>query len=406
MTSIENKVLNDKYLGSLTGALVGDALGWPQEDRSMKIGKRILRPQKSFQKWERKSGGRFYQHIDEIKEGEYSDDGQLLIATARSLQKNENWYSHFVRLELPAWLLYERGGGGATKKACRLWSSGTPPWKSTKQLEINQYFEAGGNGVAMRILPHVFLSLHNTEELIQQVFKNGIATHGHPRAILGAIFYAYALKYLVLKENTLGYGELIDYLIENKNEWSTFPNIIKIEDWFAAANKNANGDYLSLWSLTANEILEDLLMLKDRLALGILDSSNETLDLLKCFDKRFRGAGTTTSLVSIYIASKYASEPTTGLLEVSFLKNADSDTIASMVGGLFGAIHGTEWLINEWYKVQDYDYIKNLVTSSMRNKEEEAKKIVLWSVSNKKQFLNNIETLDIGESINFGPFEE
>ena len=171
-----------------------------QEDRSMKVGKRVVTPQKAFHGWERRCSGRFYKHIEEIKEGEYSDDSQLLIATARSLQNGENWYSHFVKLELPTWLLYERGGGGATKRACKLWISGTPPWKSNKETEVNQYFQAGGNGVAMRILPHVFFSYNNKEELIQQVFKNGIATHGHPRAIVSAIFYACALRYLLLKE--------------------------------------------------------------------------------------------------------------------------------------------------------------------------------------------------------------
>ncbi|WP_434785872.1 ADP-ribosylglycohydrolase family protein [Bacillus velezensis] len=98
--------------------------------------------------------------------GSYSDDTQLLFATARSLE-NKNWFSHFVKIELPTWLLYERGGGGATKRAADLWSNGHPPLEArkTKKDDIKCYFEAGGNGVTMRILPHVFNSFANPNEI-------------------------------------------------------------------------------------------------------------------------------------------------------------------------------------------------------------------------------------------------
>ena len=225
------------------------------------------------------------------------------------------------------------------------------------------------------------------------MFKNGIATHGHPRAIVSAIFYACALRYLLLKEEkeTLEYGELIDHLIESKQDWSVFPNVTKLDEWFTAANYNSNGKYLEVWDSTVEEIQQSLNLIKERLALGIMDSSEETLSLLKCFDSKFRGAGTTTALVAVYLASKYATEPITGLLEGAYLKNADTDTIASMVGGLFGVFYGSEWLSNEWLKVQDYEYIQKLIDTSLRNSEQkEQKKIALWSSSDKTKFIRDI----------------
>ncbi len=104
----------DKYLGAFLGAAVGDAIGWPQEDRSMRIGK-SFKPNPQFQKWYRRGGNRFSPYEEVIDPGSYSDDTQLLFATARSLE-NKNWFSHFVKIELPTWLLYERGGGGSYKK--------------------------------------------------------------------------------------------------------------------------------------------------------------------------------------------------------------------------------------------------------------------------------------------------
>ena len=109
----------------------------------------------------------------------------------------------------------------------------------------------------------------------------------------------------------------------------------------------------------------------------------------------------------VYLASKYATEPITGLLEAAYLKNADTDTIASMVGGLFGVFYGSEWLSNEWSKVQDYEYIQKLINTSLRNSEQkEQKKIALWSSSDKTKFIRDIEKLSIGNSLSFGPFEE
>ena len=60
------------------------------------------------------------------------------------------------------------------------------PWdeKSNSPLEIKDYFMAGGNGVAMRIIPHIFKNEENIEKIMAQVVLNGMYTHGHPRALI------------------------------------------------------------------------------------------------------------------------------------------------------------------------------------------------------------------------------
>jgi|GEM_PF-3160832 len=402
MTSSSKVEFLDKYFGSLLGAVIGDALGWPQEDRSMRVGK-MLQRKTQFQKWTRRNGFRYLAYEEEISPGSYSDDSQLLFATARSLQYI-NWFSHFVKVELPTWLVYERGGGGATKRAADLWSKGQPPWKLEKQKReyIKKYFNAGGNGVTMRILPHVFYCYGNLNEISNQVFLNGIATHGHPRALLSAILYSWALHYHIGKEDVLGYGELVEYLLNEKDKWSTFPNLNNLEGWKEAANLFTNGQYMNIWEETAEELVKGLTIIKNALDQGMLDRTNETLTKLNCFDKKTRGAGTVACLVAIYIASKYASDPVAGLMEVSFLKDSDADTNASMVGGLLGSIHGTEWIIPDWYLVQDYDYIRTLVNKL--NAEKNSTNPRLWHWSDRDNFKKKLENLEIGDKLVLCPF--
>ena len=86
---------------------------------------------------------------------------------------------------------------------------------------MHRYFEAGGNGVAMRVLPHaVFYAGHDDpSQLVSDVFLDGIATHGHPRALVGAIAYAYAAWWYLRFQGTIAFGEVIDVLIKEVDRW-------------------------------------------------------------------------------------------------------------------------------------------------------------------------------------------
>ncbi len=399
----ENQKL-DKYVGALIGAAAGDALGWPNEQNSKNLSKVAPKDKEMFQKWTRREGGRFWSHNDDIFPGEYSDDTQLIIATARSLRFGSSWSKHFTRIELPVWLSYERGGGGATKRAAESWRKGSNPWnpETEKKSDIDRYFNAGGNGVAMRILPHIFGNGDNWDEINRQVFLNGILTHGHPRALVGALVYADALQYLLNNEKTLGYGELVEFLLSRKEKWGLY-STDKIDSWKHASEIAHKGDYNKIWSDVIDEVLKLLEVVKDGLNQGALDMGNEVLEKLGCFDKNVNGAGTVTAVAAIYLASKYASSPRLALTEAAYLKNADTDTLASMVGGLLGMLHGSEFLSMAWLDVQDYKFLKELVY--FKPKTDESIKAHIFDYNNNEIKLK-LKQMKTGESLVFIPFGE
>lgn len=277
----------EKYTGALIGAAIGDALGWPNEQNSKNISKN-KNSIRTYVEWNRRAGGRYWPHEEKICVGEYSDDTQLIIATARSLLRGRQWSNFFRQAELPAWLKYERGGGGATKRAAQKWADNISPWdeKSNSPLEIKDYFMAGGNGVAMRIIPHIFKNEENIEKIMAQVVLNGMYTHGHPRALIGAMLYAMAVRTLI--------------------------------------QQDAN------------------------------------------------------------------------------LNNADTDTLASMVGGLVGALNGKDWIPIELRGVQDYSLFEYLIEQMMDEKCD------FLNSDKQYQLFNNekMATLEIGDSIECLPFGE
>lgn len=350
----------DRAVGAFLGAAIGDALGWPQELRNNRVGgpKRSV-VQKAFQSWRRRSGGRYLAYEEVINPGEYSDDTQLLLAVARSLLTSANWSEVLHKFELPFWLTYERGGGSATKAAAQSWLAGKAPWLNPKCSK--QYFGAGGNGVAVRIAPHVFLPRQSVPSLLQQVMLNGILTHGHPRALVGALLYAYALWIASHSEGSLKFGGLVERLRDESKIWGSLPTWDHgCSEWMGVADKAFVSGYRDCWDSVVQEARAGLGVISEGMNKGALAVEREVLGRLGCFDKGVNGAGTVSALVAIYLASRYAADPVTGLLEAAFAEGTDTDTNCSMVGGLIGAILGSEWILPEWKQVQDASYIATL----------------------------------------------
>lgn len=353
--------------GVFLGASVGDALGWPQEQNSGIVGgnrNRVFEPIPEFRDWLRYSGSQYQKYVDPVAAGEYSDDTQLILATARAIQTSD-WFAALTDTELPLFLLYQRGAGRATLTACRSWATGQAPWlggtnqKAKKSQQL--YFSAGGNGVAMRIAPHVVACASRPRsELVSRVVKDGITTHGHPRALVGAAAYAVALHLLLTAEGTLEYGELAGE-VSADTSWQR-PDVVREslpQAWLDAAS-GVHPDPENWWGIAVRESLELLALSREGTKAGILGNDLDILNNLGCFDRSINGAGTVSAIGAIYLASRNAPRPMSGLLRAAFLRNADSDTMASMTSALLGALHGSDWLAGLAPSLQDRNYIEEL----------------------------------------------
>ncbi|MEA2193174.1 MAG: hypothetical protein QOI73_3295 [Solirubrobacteraceae bacterium] len=346
----------DRVRGSLMASAAGDALGWPIEPRGQRVGgTRELKPQARFIPWTRRDGGRWAPHEEDIPEGTYSDDTQLTIAVARSV-RYDDWWWHFVSVELPVWLLYDMGGGGAVRRAAQSWRKGKPPWMGTDK-EVSSYYSAGANGVAMRIAPHCFQAGPGGrfESVRAAVLRNGLATHGHPRALVGAQLFAYACSLALGRSRPLGFGELVSGCISGVHEWALFEPHAVPPEWFPPDDSG----YFEQWSRTVEECLGLLDACRQGLSRGALAVDHAVLKELGVFSKQ-GGAGTISAAASIFLASRHASHPHSGLLSAAFARNADADTLAAMTGTLLGAVHGSSWLGDLSTEVQDARYLSAL----------------------------------------------
>ena len=362
MSSPDMATLLPRAEGAILAAAVGDALGWPQEDRRRRSRSTVeFEPKFEFSPWWRREGGQFAAHELEIRAGEYSDDTQLILALARAFRADEQWWERWTSVELPFWLLYERGGGAATKHAARSWSRGKPPWS---EGDSTRYFDAGGNGVAMRVLPHCMRGASGDDfsPVAIAVVRDGIATHGHPVAHVGALAYAFALWRAFRSNRTLGYGDLIAETRASFSTWSRLPDELP-EEWRRAADRHFRGEYSRIWSATVDQMVEFLQLSQTAIDQGSLSIDRETLESLGAFERQTQGAGTVTAAGALFLASRYASRPSRGIVAGAFCHGADTDTLASMTGGLLGAVNGSDWLAGVAAKVQDRDHLRSTASA-------------------------------------------
>lgn len=355
------------------GAAIGDALGWPHEMRARRSKSRANDGGLRYEDWAKRGGGRFQAYEEQIAAGSYSDDTQLILAVARALRRNRGaWWEVLAHQELPFWTIYERGGGGATKRAASSWAQGVPPWHG-KLADTRRYFEAGGNGVAMRILPHAVRrgGERNFAPLASDVMTDGVCTHGHPRALVGALVYAFALWSALRHRGTLGFGQLIQEALSSSREWGKLPSIDEQwRDWAEVAHSSF--DIERVWDETVQEQFRLLEQAARAIDAGAASFDGETLGELGCFDPRINGAGTVTAAGAIYLASRHAADPHEGLRVAALARGADTDTLASMTCGLLGAAVGGSWIERYVDPLQDVPAIARAAHALLRGEDDGA----------------------------------
>jgi ADP-ribosylglycohydrolase len=406
-----------KYKGSIKLSAIGDALGWitefekSQQSLKEKFGTERI---ENFYTWKKTVGGRFYGFVDTIKAGSYSDDTQLLLAVARSIKKEGNLdHNYFAKIELANWLDYARGGGRTVKTAADKISRKSTKWfNNFYNFKVNgenyDYKQSGANGAAMRVLPIALANLGNTEKIKEEIFCNSIVTHGHPRAILGAMLYGYAVNQIIVFRpedfNWENYITQIGLDFPKKFELS-FINKIEIREWLKEWNKSSNKTFESVYAETITETQNQLRFVYQSIKQNT--PVQETLKKIGCFDPATKGSGIATVVAGIYLATKFHDKPLEAVIQSVNALGSDTDSIAAFTGGLVGALHGHSIIPDRWKTVQDIEYLDKVAERLLAISEDSLEEYSQPTSTNLK-LLNSPKKDDfnLDEQIEFIPLGE
>ncbi|QIZ52926.1 ADP-ribosylglycohydrolase family protein [Dickeya zeae] len=361
------KAMPKNIVNSSLWAAAGDSIGWISELVNGKAGlerrigaQRLSKPVA----WSRIVGGRGGPKVA-LPAGTYSDDTQLRLAVSRSIRGNGFFdVENFAKIELTVWPSYALGGGVGTKTAAQNLAKRTVNWFNNFYSTGRQsYFTSGGNGAAMRIQPHVWSSCgsRSEDDILLDVLKDSLVTHGHPHGFCGAIFHAKTLLDILLYNKMPDFRDWKRYI----ESFSVIPDLIRMDSqlssfWLVEWESHNQLSLSDSILKCQKEILNDLENIN-----AILQENNEKayrriLEITGCLTDRYRGSGIKTSLVSAVLAYIYQHDNIENALVCAANEiDSDTDTIASMCGALLGAYsdHEVTW------PLQDRDY---LISESMR----------------------------------------
>jgi len=209
----------------------------------------------------------------------------------------------------------------------------------------------------MRILPIALLfSNQPPGRAASSIVSNGICTHGHPRALIGALMYGYACRIYFQCEASLAYGELVDQLLHDFTDWAALPDVSATwPDWAIGISD----DFREAWSSAASEAMDGLGRVSRAVKRGAASIDRRVIEDLGGYGDA-GGSGIVSSLCAVYLATRYAQDPMRALLVSAFDKDLDTDTIASMAAGLLAVFHGKQWMGELGNVVQDAGYIEGL----------------------------------------------
>lgn len=344
-------------LGCLVASAAADSLGWPTEfmrSRNAVQERFGVATLTDYVAWRKEVGGRFNTYIDYIGPGEYSDDTQLTLAVARSLRHDGTVdQEYFGKSELPRWLDYARGAGRTVIAAARAAARQRTPWhlNSFRAGQV-EYWKSGANGAAMRVAPIALANLELDDPPLEEVFRNAIITHGHPRAHVGAIAYVAALHEIGRRRETNeGPDAFLDAVTNRLRAWSPAEaKTDEVKEWLSAAEQDQPG-YLDRYRTTVDEFTGMLAMRRD---VELRDLMRE----LGCMDRATRGSGTATVAAAVHLFCRHGGNVERAVVEAVNAIPSDTDTIGAFVGSMAGLYGGYEAIPERWtHRLQDLPYM-------------------------------------------------
>lgn len=352
----------DRFQGAVLFSTIGDALGWPTEFLKPPNGHKppFELPLQDFVSWKKLVGGKWWGYEEKIAQGQYSDDTQLSLAVARCITETGEFEpERFAYEELPLWLQYERGGGRSVKTAARKLIGKNASWLQNfyKQGDLD-YKSAGANGAAMRNLPIALANVHNEQRIVKDSFLNAIITHGHPRAILGAILFGLAVNYILTISGEVHTEAFIDYLRNGMDQVGrAVADDDRITGWIRRWDRDNRSSELSFNS-SFNKVRQEALSYLGGIQKFISADAKTYYTFVGALNPASKGSGLGTVCAAIYLFLRYIDRPEEALTTAVNTFGSDTDTISVFLGALLGAYHGIKAIpVHLLSKVQDHDYL-------------------------------------------------
>lgn len=347
----------DRVIRSALWAAWADSLGFISEltdERGLarrlgKNGPQLAEPVP----WRRRVGGRYGVEID-LPAGCYSDDTQLRLAVGRAITGAGFDVEAFARVELPVWPAYALGGGRSSKAAAANMAKPSTAWFANF---YSGWTDAGGNGVAMRIQPHVWsaASPSGVGGHLRDVFVNAVTTHAHPRALFGAVLHAAALGETLTEGAVPGpdrWGHLLGIansalsLLDSHTEIDGF--------WRPSWEKQVGMPLKEAWANVSIECEKLLAVATDVIptAGSVKEKTNDLSSLTEGYGRmirefgldgdEYRGSGLHTVVAALALSASVGSDARAAAVVASREIGTDTDTIATMAAAVCGAAHGAD----------------------------------------------------------------
>lgn len=345
MTTLSSP-LRTRIINSTLWAAYGDALGFASElvDRFGLFQRTGFNAISETKPWNYRAGGRYGIPV-KLPAGTYSDDTQLRLATCRALGTGAKFdVDSFSKVELPVFLSYALGAGRGTKtSAANLVRDNISWFANFYNSSDGNYLNGGGNGAAMRIQPHVWAASQHPDRtaIALNVARNTICTHGHPRALIGALFHAYQL----LRALVSGVVPEPETWAEDLGELEFFPKAMSEDDylgsmWIPEWERRSGISFSEAFIGAIGECRDYLRLFKDTVEFSETPAKAYLgyLERIGGFDSASKGSGTKTAILATALAWLHREvTPDVALKLCANALGSDTDTIATLTGAILGA---------------------------------------------------------------------
>ncbi len=198
-------ILKDKFIGTILGVAIGDALGAPVEGFSKE---EIRKRYKLIDNYVPADNNK----INDIELGGYTDDTYMTLDTIEALVENGFFDIHSIVDKFLKWFNGNPIGIGSTTYHSLYLIDKGYSYEEASKMAYTEF--SAGNGTAMRISPiPLFDYKKGIEQVVQDTIDASIITHYHPEAIAGAVATSLVIYHNLRYHNK---DKVLDFLIKNK----------------------------------------------------------------------------------------------------------------------------------------------------------------------------------------------